>query len=207
MLALILDDSEMNNLLMLQALKPVAGCEPVAFTCPRAALDFLRAHVDRIGVVVTDYDMPGLTGLEVIAAARAVPGFAHVPIVMVTSLDQRSLRHEALRAGATDFLGKPCDPVEIQARITNLMRISTAHRQEQDRTAWLAREVAAAVSVIEAREHEIIALLMRAAEHRDTDTGDHIARVAGYVGVIARNLGFEPAAIQTLKLASTMHDV
>ena len=63
MLALILDDSEMNNLLMLQALKPVADCEPVAFTCPRAALDFLRAHVDRIGVVVTDYDMPGLTGL------------------------------------------------------------------------------------------------------------------------------------------------
>ncbi len=51
----------MNNLLMLQALKPVADCEPVAFTCPRAALDFLRAHVDRIGVVVTDYDMPGLT--------------------------------------------------------------------------------------------------------------------------------------------------
>jgi putative two-component system response regulator len=126
---------------------------------------------------------------------------------MVTSLDQRSLRHQALRAGATDFLGKPCDPVEIQARITNLMKISAAHRQEQDRAAWLAREVAAAVAVIEAREHEIIALLMRAAEQRDTDTGDHIARVAGYVGVIARNLGFEAAYIQTLKLASTMHDV
>ncbi|SEH53982.1 putative two-component system response regulator [Methylobacterium sp. 275MFSha3.1] len=207
MLALILDDSEMNNLLIMQALKPVADCEPVAFTCPVTALDFLRAHVDRIGVVVTDYDMPGLTGLEVIAAARAVPGFAHVPIVMVTSLDQRSLRHEALRAGATDFLGKPCDPVEIQARITNLMKISAAHRQEQDRAAWLAREVAAAVAVIEAREREIIALLMRAAEHRDTDTGDHIARVAGYVGVIARNLGFGPEEIRILKLASTMHDV
>ncbi|WP_426315437.1 HD-GYP domain-containing protein [Methylobacterium fujisawaense] len=207
MLALIIDDSEMNNLLVMQALKPVAGCEPVAFTCPRAALDFLRAHVDRIGVVVTDYDMPGLTGLDVIAAARAVPGFAHVPIVMVTSLDQRSLRHQALRAGATDFLGKPCDPVEIQARITNLMTISAAHRQEQDRAAVLAREVAAAVAVIEAREREIIALLMRAAEHRDTDTGDHIARVAGYVGIIAGNLGFDPAEIRILKLASTMHDV
>jgi putative two-component system response regulator len=206
-LALILDDSEMNNLLVMQALKPVAGCEPVAFTCPVAAVAFLRANVDRIGVVVTDYDMPGMTGLDVIAAARAIPGCEHVPIVMVTSLDQRSLRHQALRAGATDFLGKPCDPVEIQARITNLMKISAAHRQEQDRAAWLAREVAAAVAVIEAREHEIIALLMRAAEQRDTDTGDHIARVAGYVGVIARNLGFEAAYIQTLKLASTMHDV
>lgn len=207
MLALVLDDSEMNNLLVVQALKSVAECEPIAFTCPATALAFLRANVDRIGVVVTDYDMPGLTGLDVIAAARAVPGFEHVPIVMVTSLDQRSLRHQALRAGATDFLGKPCDPVEIQARITNLMKISAAHRQEQDRAAWLAREVAAAVAVIEAREHEIIALLMRAAEHRDTDTGDHIARVAGYVGVIARNLGFKAADIQILKLASTMHDV
>jgi putative two-component system response regulator len=206
-LALILDDSEMNNLLMMQALKPVAGCEPIAFTCPAAALAFLRANIDRIGVVVTDYDMPGMTGLEVITAARAVPGFAHVPIVMVTSLDQRSLRHEALRAGATDFLGKPCDPVEIQARITNLMTISAAHRREQDRAAWLAREVAAAVAVIEAREHEIIALLMRAAEHRDSDTGDHIARVAGYVGVIARNLGIAAPEIRSLKLASTMHDV
>jgi putative two-component system response regulator len=206
-LALVLDDSEMNNLLVVQALKSVAACEPVAFTCPVTALAFLRANIDRIGVVVTDYDMPGMTGLDVIAAARAEPGFEHVPIVMVTSLDQRSLRHQALRAGATDFLGKPCDPVEIQARITNLMKISAAHRQEQDRAAWLAREVAAAVAVIEAREREIIALLMRAAEHRDTDTGDHIARVAGYVGVIAQNLGFEPAAIQILKLASTMHDV
>ncbi|GJE10405.1 response regulator [Methylobacterium longum] len=207
MLALILDDSEMNNLLMMQALKPVAECEPVAFTSPVAALAFLQANVDRIGIVVTDYDMPGMTGLDVIAAARAVPGFAHVPIVMVTSLDQRSLRHQALRAGATDFLGKPCDPVEIQARVTNLMKISAAHRQEQDRTAWLAHEVAAAVAVIEAREHEIIALLMRAAEHRDSDTGDHIARVAGYVGVIACNLGFATPEVRSLKLASTMHDV
>ena len=207
MLALILDDSEMNNLLIMQALKPVAGCEPVAFTCPATALAFLRANVDRIGIVVTDYEMPGMTGLDVIAAARAVPGFAHVPIVMVTSLDQRSLRHQALRAGATDFLGKPCDPVEIQARITNLMKISAAHRQEQDRTAWLAREVAAAVAVIEAREREIIALLMRAAEQRDSDTGDHIARVAGYVGVIAGNLGFAASEVRSLRLASTMHDV
>ncbi len=169
-ISLIIDDSEINNLLMVQALKPVAGCEPVSFTCPKAGLAFLRENVERIGVVVTDYDMPEMTGLDVIAAAREVPGFAHVPIVMVTGMDQRSLRHQALRAGATDFLGKPCDPVEIQARITNLMKISAAHRQEQDRAARLASEVAAAVAVIEDREREIIALLMRAAEHRDTDT-------------------------------------
>ncbi|AWN34996.1 HD-GYP domain-containing protein [Methylobacterium radiodurans] len=207
MLALILDDSEMNNLLMAQALKAVPDCEPVDFTCPVEALAFLRGNVERIGIAVTDYEMPGMNGLEVIRAARAVEGFAHVPIVMVTSLDQQSLRREALAAGATDFLGKPCDPVEIRARVTNLMKISAAHRQEQDRAAWLAREVAAAVSVIEAREREIIALLMRAAEHRDTDTGNHVARVSAYAGIIARRLGFDPAGVRTLQLAASMHDV
>ena len=207
MLALILDDSEMNNLLMMQALKAVPDCEPVDFTDPVAALAFLRGNVARIGIAITDYEMPGLNGLEVIRAARAVEGFAHVPIVMVTSLDQQSLRREALAAGATDFLGKPCDPVEIRARVTNLMKISAAHRQEQDRAAWLAREVAAAVSVIEAREREIIALLMRAAEHRDTDTGNHVARVSAYTGIIAGRLGLDPAAVRALQLAASMHDV
>lgn len=207
MLALILDDSEMNNLLLARALAPVQGCRPVEFTEPEAALAFLRANVARIGIAITDYDMPGMTGLEFIAAARAVEGFRHVPIVMVTSLDQQSLRREALGIGATDFLGKPCDPVEIRARVTNLLALSRAYRQEQERTEVLAREVAAAIAACEAREREIIALLMRAAEHRDTDTGDHIARVAAYVEIVARNLGMEREACARLSLASTMHDV
>ncbi|GAB6842642.1 putative two-component system response regulator [Methylorubrum rhodinum] len=207
LLALILDDSEMNNLLLARALAPIAGCRAVDFTRPEDALAFLVANVAQIGIVITDYDMPGMTGLEFIAAARNVPGFAHVPVVMVTSLDQQSLRREALQRGATDFLGKPTDPVEIRARVTNLLHLSRAHRREQERSAILAREVAAAVAVCEAREREIIALLMRAAEHRDTDTGDHIARVAAYATVIARNLGLPDSEVARIGLASTMHDV
>ena len=207
LLALILDDSEMNNLLLARALAPVAGCRAVDFTRPEDALVFLRANMARIGIVITDYEMPGMTGLEFIAAARAVPGFAHVPVVMVTSLDQQSLRREALQRGATDFLGKPTDPVEIRARVTNLLGLARAHRREQERAVILAHEVAAAVAVCEAREREIIALLMRAAEHRDTDTGDHIARVAAYATVIARNLGLPDSEVARIGLASTMHDV
>ena len=207
LLALILDDSEMNNLLLARALAPVPSCRPVDFTVPEEALAFLKANVARIGIAITDYDMPGMTGLEFIAAARAMPGFAHVPVVMVTSLDQQSLRREALQRGATDFLSKPTDPVEIRARVTNLLRLSRAHRREQERSAILAREVAAAVAACEAREREIIALLMRAAEHRDTDTGDHVARVAAYATVIARNLGLPAPEVARIGLASTMHDV
>lgn len=207
MRALVLDDGELNNLVMVEALRPIPGCMPQDFTRPADALAFAQAHAEEIGIVLTDYDMPEMDGLGFIRAARLIPGMAHVPIVMVTSIDQRSLRREALAAGATDFLNKPCDPVEIRARATNLMALCRAYREQRDQAALLAREVAAAVATIEAREREIITLLMRAAEHRDTDTGDHVARVSAYVGLIAGALGFSADENRQLTLASTMHDV
>jgi putative two-component system response regulator len=180
---------------------------PQAFTRPADALAFVEANTDAIGVGITDYDMPGINGVEFIRAARQVPGFAHVPIVMVTSNDQRSVRRDALEAGATDFLAKPFDAIEVRARIANLLALNEARRAEADRAAWLSREVAAAVSTIEAREREIVTLLMKTAEHRDTDTGDHVARVAGYVSLVAEGLGLPPEHCRLLSLASTMHDV
>ena len=151
MYAVVLDDAELNNVLMTEAIRGVPGCEPVAFTRPEDALAFVRANAGEIGVGVTDYDMPGMSGVAFIRAARQVPGFAHVPIVMVTSNGERSVRREALEAGATDFLAKPFDAIEIKARVANLLALNEARRTEADRAAWLAREVAAAVSVIEAR--------------------------------------------------------
>ncbi|GJD80496.1 HD-GYP domain-containing protein [Methylobacterium gregans] len=207
MLALVLDDAEMNNLVMVASLRPLAGCVPHDFTVPAEALAFAQARAAEIGVVITDYEMPGMDGIAFIRAVRRIPGLAHVPTVMVTSHDQRSLRREALEAGATDFLTKPTDAVEIRARVTNLLALSEAHRQQRDHAAQLGRQVAAAVALVEEREREIVSTLMRAAEHRDADTGDHIARVSAYVGLIAEAMGMSPAECRHLALAATMHDV
>lgn len=207
MLALVLDDAEMNNLVMVAALRPLAGCVPHDFTVPAEALAFAEARAAEIGVVITDYEMPGMDGIEFIRTVRRIPGLSHVPTVMVTSHDQRSLRREALEAGATDFLSKPTDPVEIRARVTNLLTLSAALRAQRDHAAHLVREVAAAVALVEEREREIVSTLMRAAEHRDADTGDHIARVSAYVGLIAEAMGLPPAESRQMSLAATMHDV
>ncbi|MDR7040371.1 putative two-component system response regulator [Methylobacterium sp. BE186] len=207
MLALILDDAEMNNLVIVAALRPLAGCTPHDFTAPAEALTFAKANACEIGVVITDYEMPVMDGIEFIRALRCIPELATVPVVMVTSSDQRSLRRAALEAGATDFLPKPADPVEIRARVSNLLALSAAHRAQREHAAQLAREVAAAVALVEEREREIVSTLMRAAEHRDADTGDHIVRVSTYVGLIAEALGHSPAECRQLSLAATMHDV
>ncbi|WP_238229879.1 HD domain-containing phosphohydrolase [Methylobacterium hispanicum] len=207
MRVVVLDDGEMNNLLMITALQPIPGCTAHDFTVPAQALAFASVHAEEIGVFVTDYEMPGMNGVEVIRALRRIPGLATVPVVMVTSFDQRSLRREALEAGATDFLAKPADPVEIRARVSNLLALSCALMAQRDHAAQLAREVAAAVSLVEEREREIVSTLMRAAENRDTDTGDHIARVSAYAGLIADALGMPAAERRQLCLAATMHDV
>jgi putative two-component system response regulator len=205
--AIILDDAEMNNVIMAEAVRGVPDCVPQTFTRPREALAFVESHSEQIGIAITDWDMPLMNGVEFARAARLVPGFEHVPIVMVTSNDQRNLKREALQVGVTDFMTKPYDPTEVRARVTNLLALNRARRDQQDRAALLAREVAAAVSVIKARELEMVKTLAKAAEHRDTDTGDHVSRVAEYVRIIAQNLGFSEERCELLALASTMHDV
>ena len=207
MFALILDDAELNNLLMVEAIRDIPGCVARDFTDPHQAIEFVKSHYAEIGIAISDYDMPGINGIEFTRAARGISGFEHVPIVMVTGNDQRSLKREALEAGATDFMNKPFDPVEVRARVVNLLALNQARLDQQDRAAWLAREVAAAVAVIKAREHEIVTTLAKATEHRDTDTGDHVSRVAGIVALIAQGLGWAPERCSLIGLASTMHDI
>lgn len=207
MYIVIVDDVLLNNVLMEQSVTAVPDSVARCFTVPEEALAFMAQRLDEIGVLVTDYDMPGMNGLELVAKARSLPGFEHVPVLMVTSNGQRELRNEALAASVTDFLGKPFDAVEVRARVTNLLRLRRALRDLEDRSGWLAREVAAATKEIEAREHELVTRLVRATEHRDSDTGDHVSRVSEYVSLIAANLGLGEARCRKLALASTMHDI
>lgn len=99
------------------------------------------------------------------------------------------------------------DADEVRARVTNLLALSQAHRALRDQAAQLAREVATAVALVEEREREIVSTLMRAAENRDEDTGDHIARVSAYTNLIAEALGLGSAECRLMELAATMHDV
>lgn len=203
----ILDDDELNNFLMTAALAPVEDCCPVAFVRPTEALAFISKEPQAVGVVIVDFDMPEMNGLDVISAIRLIAGVEHVPIMMVTSTDQRSLRRQALQVGATDFLSKPFDAIEVAARVRNLLALNRARCLELGRAEELAKEVAKAVAVVERRERELVTLLMKAAEHRDCETGEHVIRVSEYVRLIAEALELGSDRAQELGLASTMHDL
>src|SRR5579872_5918642 len=76
-------------------------------------------------IVLLDVMMPGMDGFEVCRRIKSNPRTAHVPVVMVTALDQPSDRVAGLDAGADDFLTKPVDDSALFARVRSLVRLKT----------------------------------------------------------------------------------
>ena len=196
----------------------------------RSALDFLKRHVEADGtvqvtaftdplqavasamqraydLVLVDYEMPKMDGISFIRELRTFPQFAEIPFVMITSIESDEVRMKALEAGATDFLPKRPQSLEMQVRLRNLIRLGLAVRKSNDRAADLASEVAAATRKLQEREEEIILRLALAVEYRDSDTGEHTLRVARYSRVIAEELGLSPRLCRDIYLAAPLHDL
>ena len=74
-------------------------------------------------IVLFDVMMPEMDGFEVCRQMKADPATAHIPVVMITALDQPSDRVKGLQAGADDFLTKPVDDVQLMARVKSLVRL------------------------------------------------------------------------------------
>lgn len=78
---------------------------------------------ERADVILLDVMMPGMDGFEVCRRLKTDPRTQHIPVVMVTALDQPSDRVKGLDAGADDFLTKPVDDIALITRVRNLARL------------------------------------------------------------------------------------
>ncbi|MDQ2065088.1 response regulator [Xinfangfangia sp. CPCC 101601] len=75
--------------------------------------------------ILLDIRMPGMSGVELCEKIRAVPGHKRTPIMMVTSLTDREYIDGAFGAGASDYLTKPLDSLELKARMSMIERLIT----------------------------------------------------------------------------------
>ena len=74
-------------------------------------------------LILLDVNMPGINGFEVCTQLRADPRTREVPIIMVTSLNDRDSRLRGIEAGADDFITKPYDRMELRARVKTILRV------------------------------------------------------------------------------------
>jgi len=202
---IIVDDNKLNLLLMSKLTESVTGAEPLIYDDPIAGLE--ACAVEQPDLILVDYMMPVLDGHDFIRLVRRIPECADVPIVMVTTENEKEVRQEALKLGATEFLLKPIEVTEYRSRLRNLLALRQAHNLLKDQATLLKHEVEKATASILDRERELIVRLSRAAEHRDPETGAHVLRMAHYSRLIAEQMGL-PEKYQNLILdAAPMHDV
>ncbi len=202
---LVVDDNATNLTLFRHLLRKIDGAEVECYADSVAALGWCTDNEPDL--ILLDYMMPVMDGLEFIRRLQSIPGRADVPVVMVTADTQSDVRHRALELGAQDFLTKPVDKTELAARVRNLLALRASRRQLANRAEWLAEEVKKATVEIVAREKEAILRLSRAAEYRDPETGMHLLRMSNYTCLIARQLGLAPAEQELLLQAAPMHDI
>jgi len=175
------------------------------FDNPIEALKWLdHNHPD---LIITDYRMPDINGVDLIKQIRAKPACQDIPIMMITVVSEKSVRYDALEAGATAFLTRPIDQIECRTSCRNLLKLHEQQSIIQDRADWLARQVEVATQQIVAREHETLLRLAKAGEYRDEVTGNHVVRMAKYSREIAEALGLSEKECDEIEYAAPMHDI
>ena len=125
---LIVDDSR-TNLALLSHLTQRVNDHIVVEAKDHAdkALHWLTDNTPDL--IIADYNMPDINGIEFTRHCRAVPNGKDVPIVMVTSARRRKVCLEALRAGATEFLNSPVNQDDFITRVGHLLQL---RRKSQD---------------------------------------------------------------------------
>src|SRR5882724_10600946 len=119
---LVVDDI-LSNVKLLEAKLAAEYFEVI--TAPNGEQALARVAEELPDIVLLDVMMPGMDGFEVCRRIKANSKTAHIPIVMVTALDQPSDRVTGLDAGADDFLTKPVDDTALFARVRSLVRLKT----------------------------------------------------------------------------------
>ena len=202
---LIVDDIQINITILQHLIKKIPDCEPVTFTDPHLAIDWCTYNEPDL--VVIDYMMPEMDGIQFAREFRNIKSHDTIPILMVTANHDVSVRHDALNSGITDFLNKPLDNIEFMARAKNMLELRKSHKHISHHAECLVEAVHKATSEVLARERETIFCLSRAAEYRDPETGAHIQRMAHYSKHIARVLGLSVEQQELLLAAAPMHDI
>jgi two-component system response regulator RpfG len=158
-------------------------------------------------LLLLDYRMPRLDGLEFARRFREPAEKRDVPIVLITVVGDEPIRHAALEAGVIDFLVKPVRPRELRSRCRNLLELRRQQQTLKTRTHELERSLIASLREVDEREREILYRLARATGMRDGADGQQLERVARYSGLIGEALGLTEDEARAIERAAPLHDI
>jgi putative two-component system response regulator len=169
------------------------------------ALALLGQEHERVELVISDLQMPGMDGAELLREVRR--RWPDIGTVIVTGVAEISTVVQLLQAGAYDYITKPFGIDEVIARVRQALekkRLVAENRRYQVHLADLVRQQA---SRIEELFLEAVQTLVDALEAKDAYTRGHSMRVSAYAVATARTLGMSDSDIDLIQLGAELHDV
>lgn len=180
---LIVDD-EPNNLKLLQQI--LKDSYQLLFA-PDGEKALIAAEMHQPDLILLDIMMPGMNGYDVCSVLKRNFLTEHIPVIFVTAMGELEDEAKGFDVGAVDYIQKPVSGPIVKRRVQTHLSLVRAKDLEN-----LAKDS--------------IEMLGEAGHFNDTDTGEHIWRMAEYSSAIAEYFGWSINQIETLKLAATMHD-
>ena len=182
---LVVDDQPLN-VELLEADLLAHGYEVVTAYDGKSALE--KVANESPDLILLDVMMPGMDGFEVCRRLKSDQETLLIPIVMVTALSARDDRIRGIEVGVDDFLTKPYDKQELQARVKSLLRVKMFTDELEKAEA-------------------VIASLALGVEAKDSYTEEHCNRLSRYSVAMGKNLGLPPEQLRALRLGGILHDV
>jgi len=181
---LVTDDMAMNRALVKQAFS--VGYGVIEAETGEQALEILASRP--VDVLLLDILMPGMDGYETCKAIRKRPDLSLLPIILLTALGNPEDVLKGMEAGATDYVAKPFNIVELRARVNAAI----------DRKRMTDR--------LDDTE-SVLFSLARMVEARDKDTGNHCDRLAHMGVVFGSHLGLSAVQLEALRRGGVLHDI
>lgn len=184
---LVVDDNDDNRYTLTRRLAREGYTTVVTATNGREALDLLAGR--RVDLVLLDVMMPELNGYEVLERLRGDEHLRHVPVIMISAVDQLESVVRCIELGAQDYLPKPFNPVLLRARVGACLERKRLRDQEVQYLRDVA-EVTTAAAAVEAGQFAVETLTGVA---RRPDALGQLARV--FVGM-ARKVAAREAELE-----------
>lgn len=203
---MVLDDQSTGRLVLAEVIKSIdKKINIMMFSDATEAIEYARnAPLD---LVLTDYKMPGVDGIETIRQLRRIYSYQQLPIVMTTVVSNREVLYRAFEAGASDYLIRPVDPTECRVRCQNLLNLRQQYVANSKHARMLEERIDEVKRDLRLREMDTLFRLSGAADRRDGVNGSHLKRMARYSALIARAICLDEDQVEAIELAAPMHDI
>ncbi len=151
-------------------------------------------------LILLDVMMPRLSGHEVCRRIKANADRSSIPIIFVTTMTSIEDERFGFELGAVDYITKPISPPKVLARVRTHLALYDQNRE-------LERMVHQRTAELSNSRKQILRKLGRAGEFKDSQTGNHVIRMAHFATLLASAIKMPQSAIDLLGLTAPMHDL